>query len=178
MLTDEYNSYYKIIVSSKTVSGIIQEKKTIDGVDAYRIGEGEELYKTVPGFTKALDVGNEITAYLNHKNQIVSVESGIQKSNYGYIAKWTESEGFGSPAAVQMLIPGTLTMEYEVDDSDPDNVVRTPYLKGHNAAVQELEVAENLRVNGTKYTGSLNNLFSDMSNRVVEYKLGSLPAAD
>lgn len=169
VLSDTYGTFFQIFASDKTVEGKIEE---IRSEEPMKITIDETVYTVAYGVTPKADVGDNVIAYLNERGQIADMKEQSGAAQYGYVLEAGRAGGMGS-WQMKILEPGTLTMQYDVDDSDPDNVKTTPYLKGRNNGVKVLDIAQGVNVNGSRYTGELSELFRDTEKRTIEYQLNS-----
>lgn len=169
VMSNAYGTFFRIIASEKTIEGTVE---TIRSEEPLELVIDGTVYQAVYGVVPDVDVGDSVKVFLNERGQIADVDIQTGANLYGYVVEVGRAGGMGN-WQLKLLEPGTLTMQYDVDDSDPDNVKTTPYLKGRNDGVKILEVATGVSVGGSKYSGELSMLFQNPENRTITYQLNN-----
>ena len=170
IMVNEYSTLYKIVVSDTIIEGGITEiytdKETMVIID----GQEYPLYKNA--WRKA-KLGDTVKAWLNFKGKIIDfelVETDLQYGYAIYASALTPPEADGTIYSavkgidkhkVKLITPGTLAIEYEIDETNPDNIIKTPYIKGKNSDLIEIDVADNLKKGVVMYTPIKYRLNSD-----------------
>ena len=152
----------RIMVSRNVVEGTLTEI----GEDTVSI-DGNS-YDTLEAETKA-DAGDDIRAYLDFRGKVVLTEVVKNaRRQFGYVL---ECAGDGmSMGQIKILVPGDFREEM-VSNKDEDNPVETAVLRGRNAAVQVLDLAGKVNVNGSSMTLSdLQSYFGEAPNGVLNNK--------
>ena len=161
IMVNEHSNLYKIVVTDNIVEGTISEIYTDKETIVIIGGDEYPLYKNA--WRKA-KLGDTVKAWLNFKGKIIDFELIETDLQYGYVmyaSALTPAEADGSVYSavkgidkhkVKMIIPGTLAIEYEIDETNPDNIIRTPYIKGKNSDLKEFDVADSLKKGVLMYT--------------------------
>lgn len=161
------------VIGGETVTGVIDTRDEWEAV----IGDKAYEYKVAQN---DLQIGRNVTATLNFKNQIVMVEYDKVDNNYAYVYKIQNANGFGY-AKAQLLMPSAVSArtEVEVDLDEGGESTTTRKLFCRNEDVEIYEFASKVRVeteaNGhyktTTYTSS--NAANALVGKVVSFRLDS-----
>lgn len=169
VMSNIYGTFFHIVASDKTAEGTVE---AINSEDPLELVIGGTAYQVAYGVVPEVEVGDNVKVFLNARGQIADADIQTGANPYGYVVEVGNAGGMGS-YQLKILDPGTLTMQYDIDDSDPDNVKTTPYLKASNNGVKILDVAPGVSVGGSKFSGELSTLFQNPENRTIEYQLNS-----
>ena len=128
-----------------------------------------------------VSVGRNVVAYLDFRGNIVEIElDDSDDKNYAYILEAKQMEGISGGFCLQVLIPGKLKPEIQIDDSNEDQIVEIPVLKAYNKSVDVLTLANKINYNGESLTsGEYASAFSESvldsspELRVVSYRTNS-----
>jgi len=132
-------------------------------------------------FSDEVNVGNGVVAYLDFKDKIVEIlPDDSSGKNYAYILDATAEKGISGEFCLQVLIPGKLKPEIEIDDSNEDQIIEIPVLKAYNKEVDVLNLADSISYNRDRITKSeypsvfsSANLDSSPEIRVISYRTNS-----
>ena len=136
---------YTIIVSSETAEGIIT------GKDDKGISVGDEYYEFENGKYTESTVSDSVKIFLNYEGKVVRLKPISRSDNYGYIVGFSENQGL-QDKSVRVLKPGELKDDYIIDDTDENNIIKTPILRAGNAGLEVYRLAAKVKIDGVTYT--------------------------
>lgn len=166
----EDKEYYRIYRSNLTVTGSVEKVmtcQTADNETCYYI-DGQEIVMEIGRETTEIDAGDIVTLKLNYMGDAVAVEYEEDKASYGWIYQTNEKE-FGA-ANIRVLMAGRLAELQKIDDTDPDNIITTPYLRAANAGVETYDVADKVTVDGNRMNAkNFISYVSKLTNKMIKF---------
>lgn len=175
LLQNEDKSVLKCVKGKEAVFGNLTE------MNAKELYIDNEAYTFDYYYSDTVRVGSDIIAYLDFRGKIIEIELDASLGkNYAYILESSSEEGLSGSFCLQVLIPGKLKPEIEIDDSNEDQIVEIPVLKAYNSSVDVLTFASKINYDGTVMTQSEYssvfssvNLNSSPELRLVSYRTNS-----
>ena len=171
---DQSGTRYKVLVSDKTVEGVLQMIS-----DTGLTVEGEE-YAVDSSSTLNCSVGQRYVMYISAMNEIVFAESK-HVSNFAYLMGVKQKGGLAGMEA-RLLLAGPVDFGVDVNEEDVNDTSQIPFLISQNAGVAIYPFAESVRIDGRVYTGnSLQTTINAMLAKPISYGLneeGSIISVD
>ena len=159
--------YYRLYCSKKQLEGIVDLVELVASENTGNGGEREtyvidgQRVLTEPGRFFDGSPGESVVAKLNFRGAVVELSARSENMIYGWIYS-TARTGLDS-YRLQMLLAGTLSESEKIDDTDPDNIITTPYLKASNSGVAVYDLADKVNVDGRRMSAA--DFVDDMSRR-------------
>ncbi len=136
---------YTIIVCDETVEG------TIVGKDDKGISVEDGYYEFETGKDMESMVSDSVKLFLNHEGKIAWLKPISRSDNYGYIVGFSDNQGLQGKS-IRVLKPGELKDDYIIDDTDENNIIKTPILRAGNAGLEVYHLASKVKIDGVTYT--------------------------
>ena len=124
---------------------------TVSEISEDEIKIGEEAYRIENGSKLSVKVSDDVRAYLNPKGEIAVIKHINHADHYGYIVGVSTPNGIDA-VSIRVLLPGDLKEDYIIDDSDENNIIKTPILRAGNRALETYKVSSRLRIDGSVYS--------------------------
>lgn len=161
---DEAGTRYKVLVSDKTVEGVVKS------YDDDTITVDETVYPKDKTKEMNVKLGYRYIMYLNCEGEIVFAESK-HISNYAFLLGLNREGAFVGLEA-RMLLAGPVDFGIDVNDEDIDNTTQIPFLISQNAGVSVMPFASKVKINTNTFSGeSLYTALSEIAQSPVSYKL-------
>jgi hypothetical protein len=175
LLQSEDKSVIKCVKGKETVFGKLTE------MNAEELYIDDKVYTFDYYYSDTVRVGSDIIAYLDFRGNIIRIELDDSfGKTYAYILESKSAEGLSGGFCLQVLIPGKLKPEIEIDDSNEDQIIEIPVLKAYNSSVDVLTLASKINYDGTGMTESeYSSLFSSVNLnlspelRLISYRTNS-----
>jgi hypothetical protein len=164
IISDINDAIFKIYISNETVSGIVQEYSSSDGL----VTVNDETYKTESGAVLDINLSEECDFYLTFRNEIAYIKVIQDTVNYAYVLDWQRETPF-SGLSLKLIIPGQIYDETK-KESDEEDAASVVVLKGCNLGLKIVNVRSNVTWGGKKTShNDIMKLF-ERENRLIKYK--------
>jgi len=171
---DQSGSRYKVVVSDKTVNGVLQM------ISEEGLMVENEIYPVDSSQSLNVRVGQQYVMYINAFGEAVFADSK-HTSNYAFVMG-VNRKGSLSGYEARMLLAGPVDFGVDVNEEDVNDTSQIPFLISQNAGVVVFNLAESVRIDGRAYTGdALGTQLAGLQGKAISYaanEAGQITAFD